>query len=172
MKERRIEHVYNCSAEVFWNQIFLDEEYNRKLFLGELHYSVWKVIRSEERGNELHRVIEASPPLPADLPGVLKKLLSDGLGYEEHGVLDRSKQRYRVDVKPKSLASKLTIQGDLSTEPISDGSCRRIYVARAEARVLGVGGTIEQRLLDDIAKSYDKSAVFTNRWISQRKLAG
>lgn len=172
MKERRIEHVYDCSAEVFWKQIFLDEEYNRKLFLGELRYGAWKVLRSEERGNELYRVIEASPPLPGDLPVVLKKLLSDGLGYEEHGVLDRAKQRYRVDVKPKSLASKLTITGDLSTEPLSERSCRRIYVARAEARVLGVGGTIEQRLLDDIEKSYNKSAVFTNRWIAEHQLGG
>jgi hypothetical protein len=170
MKERRIEHVYDCSAEVFWNQIFLDEEYNQKLFLDALHYGVWRVLRSEERGNELHRVLEASPPLPKDLPKVLEKLLSDGLGYEEHGVLDRAKQRYRVDVKPRSLANKLTIQGELSTEAISERSCRRIYLARAEARVLGVGGMIEQLLLDEIAKSYDKSAVFTNRWIAERKL--
>jgi hypothetical protein len=170
MKERRIEHVYDCSAEVFWNQIFLDDEYNRRLFLDELHYGTWKVLRSDERGNEVHRVIEASPPLPKDLPKVLEKLLSDGLGYEEHGVLDRVRQRYRVDVKPKSLASKLTIEGELSTQPISARSCRRIYVARAEARVLGIGGTIEQRLLDDIEKSYNKSALFTNRWIAERKL--
>jgi hypothetical protein len=168
MKERRIEHVYDCSAEVFWNQIFLDEEYNRRLFLDELHYSVWRLLRSEQRGNELHRVIEASPPLPRDLPKVLEKLLSDGLGYEEHGVLDQAKQCYRVDAKPKSLANKLTIQGELSTEPISERSCRRIYVARADARVLGVGGMIEQRLLDEIEKSYDRSAVFTNRWIAER----
>jgi uncharacterized protein DUF2505 len=169
MKERRIEHVYDCSAEVFWNQIFLDEEYNRKLFLDELHFSVWKVLRSEERGNELHRVIEATPPL-GDLPGALKRLLSDGLGYEEHGVLDRAQKRYRLEVKPRSLANKLTIQGELTTQHISDRSCRRVYVARADARVLGVGGMIEQRLLDDIEKSYNKSAVFTNRWIAEHGL--
>jgi Protein of unknown function (DUF2505) len=169
MKERRIEHVYDCSAEVFWNQIFLDEEYNRKLFLDELHFSVWKVLRSEERGTELHRVIEATPAL-GDLPSALKRLLSDGLGYEEHGVLDRAQQRYRLEVKPRSLANKLTIQGELTTQRLSDRSCRRVYVARAEARVLGVGGMIEQRLLDDIEKSYNKSAVFTNRWIAERKL--
>jgi Protein of unknown function (DUF2505) len=167
MKERRIEHTYDCSAELFWSQIFLDDEYNRKLFQDELHFSVWRVLRSEERGNELHRTIEATPPL-GDLPGVLKKLLSEGLGYEEHGVLDRKNQRYRLEVKPRSLASKVTIQGELTTQPLSDHSCRRIYVARADARVLGVGGMIEQRLLDDIEKSYNASAVFTNRWIAER----
>jgi len=169
MKERRIEHTYDCSAETFWNQIFLDDEYNQKLFLGELRFSEWRVVRSEERTGELHRVVAATPPL-GELPSAIKRLLSDGLGYEERGVLDRKNQRYRVDVKPKSLANKLTITGELSTEPLSDRSCRRIYVARAEARVLGVGGMIEQRLLDDIEKSYNKSAAFTNRWIAERSL--
>jgi uncharacterized protein DUF2505 len=167
MKERRIEHIYDCSPEVFWNQIFLDEEYNRQLFVGELHFSSWRVLRSEERGAELHRTVEATPPL-GDLPGALKRLLSEGLGYEEHGVLDRQKQRYRLEVKPRSLATKLSITGELTTEPLSERSCRRIYVPRVEARVLGVGGMIEQRLLDDIEKSYNKAAVFTNRWIAER----
>jgi uncharacterized protein DUF2505 len=167
MKERRIEHTYDCSAEVFWNQLFLDDEYNRKLFVDELHFSTWRVLRLEERGTELHRVIEATPPL-GNLPAALERLLSDGLGYEEHGVLDRASQRYRLEVKPRSLASKLTILGELSTQPLSETSCRRIYVAKVEARVFGVGGMLEQRLLDDIEKSYNKSAVFTNRWIAER----
>jgi len=81
MKERRIEHTYDCSAEVFWDQLFLDDEYNRKLFVEDLHFSTWRVVRQEERGSELHRVIEATPPL-GDLPAALKRRLSDGLGYE------------------------------------------------------------------------------------------
>lgn len=170
MKERRIEHTYDCSAETFWSKIFTDDEYNQKLFLGELRFSEWKVVRSEERTGELHRVIQATPPL-GDLPSALKRLLSDGLGYEERGVLDRNDQRYRLEVTPRSLASKLTIQGELSTTPLSERSCRRVYLARVEARVLGVGGMLEQRLLDDIEKSYNKSAAFTNRWIAERQLA-
>jgi hypothetical protein len=167
MKERRIEHTYDCSAEVFWNQIFLDDEYNRKLFLEELHFESWRVLRSEERGSEIHRVIEAVPRL-GDVPAVLKKLLSDGLGYEERGVLDRTAQRYRLEVTPRSLGSKLSIQGELSTTPLGAHSCRRIYVARVDARVFGVGGMIEERILADVEKSYVKAAAFTNRWIAER----
>jgi hypothetical protein len=167
MKERRIEHVYNCSAEVFWNQIFLDDEYNRTLYLDQLHFSSWRVLRSDESGGQVNRVIECVPAM-RDLPVVVTKLLSDGLGYEEHGVFDRQNQRYRMEAKPRSLANKLSISGELSTQPISARSCKRIYVARAEARVLGVGGMIEQLLLDNIEKSYNKAAVFTNRWIAER----
>jgi hypothetical protein len=169
MKERRIEHTYDCNADVFWNQIFLDEEYNRKFFLDELHFESWRVVRSEERGNEVQRVIEAVPKL-GDLPGAIKRLLSDGAAYTERGVVDRAGQRYRLEVTPRSLSSKLSISGELSTAPLGERSCRRIYVARVEARVFGVGGMLEDRLLHDIERSYAKAAAFTNRWIKERGL--
>jgi len=169
MKERRIEHTYDCSQDVFWGQIFLDETYNRTLFLEELHFESWRVVSSEERAGELHRVVEGVPSL-GDLPGTLKRLLSEGAGYTERGVLDRARQRYRLEVTPRSLASKLSISGELFTSPLAERSCRRTYVARVEARVFGVGGLIEQRLLDDIERSYVKAAAFTNRWISSHGL--
>ena len=169
MQERRFEHTYNCSADVFWNQIFLDDTYNQKLFLEELHFESWRVLRSEERGTEVHRVIEAVPKL-GDLPSALKKLLSEGAAYQERGVVDRAQQRYRLEVTPRSLASKLHISGELFTSPLGERSCRRTYVARVEAKVFGLGGMIEDRLLHDLQRSYDKAAVFTNRWIAERGL--
>jgi len=169
MKERRIEHTYDCSQEVFWGQIFLDETYNRTLFLDELHFESWRVVSSEERGGELHRVVEGVPSL-GDLPGTIKRLLSDGAGFSERGVFDRAQQRYRLEVTPRSLTSKLSISGELFTSPLGERSCRRTYIARVEARVFGVGGLIEQRLLDDIERSYAKAATFTNRWISSHGL--
>jgi hypothetical protein len=169
MKERRIEHTYNCSADVFWSQIFLDATYNQKLFLQELHFESWRVLSSEERGTEVHREVEAVPKL-GDLPGPLKKLLSEGAAYQERGVVDRAQQRYRLEVTPRSLASKLSISGELFTTPLGERSCRRTYVARVEARVFGLGGMIEDRLLHDIQRSYEKAAVFTNRWIAEHGL--
>jgi hypothetical protein len=170
MKERRIEHTYSCSSDVFWSKIFLDEEYNRRLFLDELHFESWRVLRSETRGNEVHRAIEAVPSV-GDLPAPLKKLLSAGAGYEERGVVDLKGHRYRLEVTPRSLASKLTIQGELFTTPAGERSCLRTYVAKVEARVFGVGGMIEERLLSDMERSYAKAAVFTNRWIAERGLS-
>ena len=169
MKERRIEHIYDCSADVFWNKIFLDDAYNRKLFLEELHFESWRVLSQDERGNEVHRVIEAVPHM-GEVPGPIKKLLSDGVAYQESGVLDRAAQRYRLQVTPRSLASKTTISGEMFTTPLAERSCRRTYIARVEARVFGVGGMIEDRLLADIERSYAKSALFTNRWIKEHQL--
>lgn len=169
MKERRIEHTYGCSQDVFWDQIFPDDGYNRKLFLEELHFESWRLVRSEQRGDEIHRLVEAVPSL-GDLPSTLKRLLSDGVGYEERGVLERSKHRYRLEAAPRSLRGKLNVSGELSTLPLGERSCRRIYIARVDANVFGVGGLIEQRVLDDIERSYNKAAVFTNRWITEHGL--
>jgi hypothetical protein len=171
MKERRIEHTYSCTSDVFWNQIFLDEEYNRRLFLDELHFESWRVRSSETRGSEIHRVIDAVPPI-GELPAPLKKLLSSGAGYEERGVVDLQAHRYRLEVTPRSLASKLTIQGELSTTPAGEHSCLRTYVAKVDARVFGLGGLIEDRLLSDIERSYTKAAAFTNRWIAEHVPGG
>src|SRR5689334_344739 len=118
MKERRIEHIYDCSAEVFWSRIFLDEAYNRQLYLEELHFESWRVLSSEERGNEIHRVVEAVPSI-GDLPATLKRLLSEGASYQERGVFDRAQQRYRLEVTPRSLSSKMNISGELLTTPVS-----------------------------------------------------
>jgi hypothetical protein len=169
MKERRIEHTYGCSEAVFWEKIFTDDAYNRTLFIEELHFEAWRVVSSEERGGEIHRVVEAVPSL-GDLPGALKRLLSDGVGYEERGVLEIAKRRYRLEAIPRSLSGKLSISGELTTSPLGERSCRRTYVARVEARVFGVSGLIEQRLLDDVERSYVKAAVFTNRWITDHGL--
>ena len=156
---------------MFWNQIFLDEEYNRTFFIDELHFESWRVLRSETRGNEVHRVIEAVPQL-GDSPAPLKKLLSSGAGYEERGVVDLKAHRYRLEVTPRSLANKLTIQGELFTTPAGEGSCLRTYVGKIEARIFGLGGLLEDRLLSDIERSYAKAAVFTNRWIAERLAGG
>jgi hypothetical protein len=168
MKERRIEHVYNCSEEVFWSQIFLDDEYNRTLFMDELHFDRWRVVSSEERDGEIHRLVEAAPRL-GDLPAALKRLLTSGLGYEERGIVDPKARRYRLKVTPRSLSSKLTITGELYTTALGDAQCRRTYVAGVEARVFGIAGLIENRILDDVARSYEKAAAFTNRWIADHE---
>jgi len=38
------------------------------------------------------------------------------------------------------------------------------------AKMFGIGGMIEGRILADIKQSYDKAAEFTNRWIREKGL--
>ena len=169
MADARIEHTFNCSADTFWDKVFFDDDYNRRLFKEELRFPVWRELKREDLGNELYRVVEVVPHV-GDLPGPLKAVVGEGIGYEEHGTLDKAKQRYRVEVKPNKLADKVSVRLEMFTEPISDKQCKRVVAVSVTAKIFGVGGMIEKRMLSDLEKSYAKSARFTNAFVAEKGL--
>ncbi len=171
MADARIEHVFDCTQETFWGKVFFSEEYNRRLFLDTLGFSTWRVVRLEEGPDRVERVVDCAPPL-GDLPGPLKKLAEGGAGYREIDSYDRKTHRMTLRVEPSVLRDKLTITGVSRTEPAGPGKCRRIYDSTVVAKVFGLGGMIEGRILDDVRKSYDQAAVFTNRYLAEKGLAG
>jgi hypothetical protein len=67
-------------------------------------------------------------------------------------------------VEPSTLQGKLTIGGNIYTQAAGENSCRRIFEATVVAKVFGVGGMIESRIISDMKQSYDKAAAFTNEW--------
>ena len=169
MAEQLISHVFNLSASDYWDKLFFDDEYNQALFVGRLKFESWNVVNQEEDETRIRRVVDAVPAMP-DLPGPLKRVVRDGLGYREDGVFDRATKRYTITVTTKSLPGKVNVTGVTHTEPIDEHSCRRVHLAGVVAKVFGVGGMIESRLLSDMARSYEKAATFSNRWIEERGL--
>lgn len=164
MAERRIEHIYNCSETLFWEKVFLDTDYNRKLYVDHFGFESWELVKNEPQGAAFARTVQAVPAVP-DLPGPLKRLARDGVGYTEHGIYSPEERCYRLTVTPQSLANKLDIRGELRTEVLGDNQCRRIYRGTVVAKIFGVGGLLETRILDDIEKSYRQSAEYTNDWL-------
>jgi len=169
MAEMLVEHVFKCSEETFWTKVFFDDEYNRRLFLELLKFPVWRVIKSEEHGDEVRRTIEASPPI-GDLPGPLKAVVGDSAGYEERGVFDKKTRRYRVQVVPNRMSDKINVSVEMWTEPMGDAQCKRFARATATAKIFGVGGLLEKKLLADLERSYEKSAAFTNTFVGEKGL--
>jgi hypothetical protein len=169
MATLEVEHTFNCSEATFWDRIFLDPEYNERLFKGELKFPVWREVSKEERGGELHRVLEVVPYV-GELPAALKAVVGEGIGYQERGVLSRDAKTYKVEVVPNRLAEKITVKVEMSTRPDGDNRCRRKARAEAIVKIFGVGGAIEKRLLGDLERSYQKSADFTNRFITEKGL--
>jgi hypothetical protein len=164
-----VEHPFNCSEATFWDQVFLNLEFNERLFKGELKFPGWREISSEERGDAIHRVVEVVPYV-GELPGPLKALVGEGIGYRERGVLERAARRYRVEVIPNKMADKLKISVEMSTVPDGEQRCRRRAHAECSARIPFVGGMLEKRLLDDLAQSYARAADFTNRYVAEKGL--
>jgi len=167
MAQRRIEHTFDCDVETFWKELFLSEAFNKQLFLERLGFSRWELLKQEETGDGVRRVVEASPST-RDIPGPLKRVLKRGLGYREEGEWSRSKSEYILKVIPNSLPDKLDISGEMRV--LTEGTgCRRIYDAHVTARILAVGGLLESRMLDDIVQSYEQSAQFSREWLKSRK---
>ncbi len=165
MADARIEHVFQCPEDRFW-KVFFDPEYNKGLFLGELGFESWKEVSRDDQADRLERVVDAVPRI-GDLPGPLKKLVEGGAGYRERNVFDKKAKRMTISVEPSVLQGKLFISGTMHTEPVGEGQCRRIYVNTVVAKVFGIGGMIESRIIQDVRTSYDKAAVFTNRWVKE-----
>jgi hypothetical protein len=169
MATLEVEHTFNCSEATFWDRIFLDPEYNERLFKTELKFPVNREISREEKGGVLHRVVEVVPYV-GELPAALKAVIGEGIGYEERGVLDRNAKTYKVVVVPNKLAEKLSIKVDIMTVADGENRCRRKARAEASVKIFGVGGAIEKRMLGDLERSYQKSADFTNRFIAEKGL--
>jgi len=118
MAEARIEHIFNCSEDTFWNKVFFDADYNKRLFREELAFPRWEEVSKEDKGDQIRRVIEIVPKM-ADLPGPLKKLAGDGVSYREEGIFDKKTRRYKVTIHPNRLSDKLFIKGFSPSLPVT-----------------------------------------------------
>ena len=45
-----------------------------------------------------------------------------------------------------------------------------VWLDHREAKIFGVGGLLEKKLLGDLERSYEKSAAFTNAFVSEKGL--
>ncbi|HEX6766293.1 MAG TPA: DUF2505 family protein, partial [Polyangiaceae bacterium] len=167
MPSFRLEHDFECSQNTYWERVFFDEEYNRRLFHDELHFPEWRELEKKDEGSRVLRHVRALPPL-TDLPATLKAVIGDGAGYEERGVYDRKTQRYEAKVTPNRLADRVTVTISMSSEELGEHRCRRVVVGSVTARILMVGALLEQRMIADLSRSYAKSAEFTNRFLSEK----
>ena len=165
----RIVHTYNVSEDTFWDKLFFDDEYNRRLYLEALKFHDWKVEKHEDKPTEVLRSISVSPQL-GDLPGPMKKVLGDNIRYTEAGVYDKAKRRYRITIVPSRLVDKIKLKGELFTEPDGEGKCRRIFEATVEVKVPLLGGEMEKRFASALEKSYGVGAKFTNRYAEEKGL--
>ncbi len=161
MTDVRVVDDLQLSEAAYWDTIFLDDAFNSRLFLERLHFSEYRVKSQETVGDEIRRVLVATPPM-GELPGPLKKLIGESVSYEERGVFNKTKRRYEFSVVPGRLADKVTIKGSLHFEPLSENSCRRIFEATISARILIVGSLLEKKIASDLERSQKAAARFTN----------
>ena len=169
MADVRIEHTFNCSADTYWDKIFFDDEYNRRLFMEALSFESFEVVSVEDTSTGKKRVIDASPKM-GDLPGPLKKVIGDGIGYRETGEWNKDAGTFTTKVVTNKLSDKIKIEGVLKMEDAGDGKSKRVFTCTVTCKMFGVGGMIEKRVIADMEDSYGKAAVFTNEFIKEKDL--
>ncbi len=162
MKTLNLRHEINCSVDHFW-KVFFDKEFNSTLFLQELGFPEFEVLKHEESESSIQRTVRGMPKM--DMPKPVMKLLGDGFSYEESGTFDRSSGVWKWTMTPARLAGKLRNEGTVTCEAIGDDKCRRIAVIEIEAKIFGVGGLIESSSVKQMTDGWNRSANYMNRWV-------
>src|SRR5258706_15085302 len=155
MATTRIQHEFDCSEASFWQFCFLDTEYNRRLYLETLRFPLWRVVEQKISDDTVERRVEIQP-LIENLPAPIKKVIGDRFGYVEEGKLDRTKNRYRFRIVPRSLADKTHIPGEMYTEALGEKRVRRVVEFGVEVKIMMIGKLIEQKTIDDTRATYEK----------------
>ncbi|MCL2778938.1 MAG: DUF2505 domain-containing protein [Polyangiaceae bacterium] len=169
MPSMTLRHEFDCDEDTYWYKMFLNEEFNRQLYLEYLKFPGWKLLDQNDDGATITRRMQVDPPT-SNLPGPLKKLIGSRLSYIEDGRFDKASKKWSFKVIPNTLVEKTTIRGDMVLEKIGDKKVRRLFNASVEVKVFMVGGMAEDRIMSDMRSSYEKSVFFTNDYIAANGL--
>ncbi len=161
MAEARVEHVYDCDVDTFWNKIALNVDFNRKLYLEHLEFQSWDQLSFEETENEIRRSVDVAPPA-VDLPTVLKKLVKGGIRYRQDDVFDKSTGKMSTQITPDVATDRISITGETVATPESDDRCRRVFTMTVKVKMIGVSGIAEKRILSEMRRGYDAGAEYAN----------
>lgn len=164
-----LRHEMGCDESTYWEKCVLDAEYNRRLYLEELRFQTYELVEQREEGDLVVRKVRAEPK-SANMPAPLKKAIGDSFGYVEEGTYDRKTKRYTFRTVPAAFSDKVKIRGTMQCETIGPKRILRISEVHVDVKVFMIGGLIEERIVDDIKRSFAKAAEFTDVWVREKGL--
>jgi hypothetical protein len=159
-----VTHEIRCDVDTFW-KIFLDKDFNQRLFREELQFPEFNIVEQRETDNELIRRVSGQPKM--ELPGPVAKLLGSNFRYTEEAKLDKKTKVWTWKMIPSAMAEKLRQEGSMRVEAAGDKRVRRIADIINEAKVFGIGGLIESSAEKQLREGWDRSAAFMNKYIDQ-----
>lgn len=164
-----IHHTFDVDADTFWRETFMNDEFNKDLYVNHLGFTMYDVVeKREEAGGVLYKKVRTAPK--AEAPGPVKKLLGDSLTYVEEGRFDPATKRYEFTITPSTLADKIAIRGEFWVEPRGDAKCERFTKTDVDVRIFGVGKIVEGFVEKTTKDSYDKAAARTRAYLREKGL--
>lgn len=160
-------HEINCDEATFW-ELFLDKEFNEKLYKQGLEFPEWSIVEQTETDNEIRRTTKGKPKLK-NVPGPVAKILGDSFGYTETGTMDKKAKVWKYKLTPSTMADKIKQEGTLKIQAAGEGKIRRVVELVIEAKIFGIGGMVESTTEKQLRDGWDTSAVFMNKWLAEHK---
>ena len=136
-------------------------EFNEGLYVKTLGFPRYEVQGETDGADVRTRRTFIEPPVGA-LPGPLKKAIGDKLSYVEEATFSKTKRIYEFKVIPSAFPEKTKVWGNLFCEKWNGKSFTRVSKINVEVKVFGIGGLVEDRIMDDLRRSYDAGEKFTN----------
>lgn len=162
-----VRHVFNTDADTFWNKMFFDEEYNRRLFVTALGFPMWEQLELREESDGA-KVRKTKMEPKSDAPAVVKKLVGDSVTYIEEGKWNPATRRWVFKIVPGKMADKIRIEGEFWVEQRGQKQIERICTTNVDVKIFGVGGAVESFIEKSTRDSYEKAAVFSNEFIKEK----
>jgi hypothetical protein len=163
-----ISHEFQTTAESYWTHCFLDEAFNKALYVDTLKFPAYELLEGREEAGVYRRKVRVTPKQEAPAP--VLKALGGAFSYIEQGALDRSKNVYRFQVIPGTLAEKIGAEGEFRLEKISEKSIRRVVDMTVEVKIFGIGGLAEGFVSKSMQDTYGKAAEFTKKYLRDKGL--
>lgn len=161
MAEVVLRHEIFCTEEDYWNKCVWTREFNEGLYVKTLGFPRYEVQGETDGADARTRRTFIEPPVGA-LPGPLKKAIGDKLSYVEEAAFSKTKRIYEFKVIPSAFPEKTKVWGNLFCEKWNGKSFTRVSKINVEVKVFGIGGLVEDRIMDDLRRSYDAGEKFTN----------
>lgn len=169
MSQFSVRHTLPVDASTFWNKIFLDEDFNRHLYLEKLHFRAFEMQKSAaEADGSLHLTVTSQPQM--HMPIAVQKLVGETLRYVERGRYDAKTQRYTFSIEPPTYPDKIEIRGQLWVEPRGEHSIERCFEMNCKVSIFGVGKVIEGFIEKMTRESHERAAEFITTYAQQNKL--
>lgn len=160
-------HVFEIDADGYWNKLFFDVEYNRRLYLEVLKFRTFEQLElKDEPGGARTRRIRIEPGI--DAPAPLRKIIGERLAYEEIGRFDPERRRWNYKVVPSVMPEKVSITGELWVEPRGERRCERRAEVDIKVSIFGVGSLFESVIEKQTRASFEQVPAYTNAFVRER----
>lgn len=160
-----IEHELPTSVDHFWDALFLNDDFNRALYLGRLGFKRYEVQQKElTDSGDVQLTLLTEPKV--SLPSSLKNLAGESFYYIETGTLHRAEGCYRFRIDAPKFKDKLQLSGELRIEALSPETVARKFTMHCKVNIFGLGKVIEGFVEKSTRESHDAAVAYTREHLA------